>query len=491
VFRRTVSTLILALSLWVVASGAAAAQAPEAEPVQVDWQELATDHFLLVYADSIEPVPADPADCVCGSAEAERYATFVDDVYLELTAIFGVTLDTPINLRLFPTEESYYQVNPIAARLTGVIAHALNNRQEIAIASARTQQMTDAELANNIRHELAHFFASQLSDGKLTAGFQEGLAQYVETPDDGDGNSPALLEQAQSQGRLLSWAELDEAEQVYSDPQVAYPQSLSVVAFLIDRYGLPAFLDFLRLSATEPGYRTALEAAYGQPATTLETEWQAYLPDYIDNRWQINAIYAYDLSRVRELVNNGAYTAAETELQEIITLLESTSQPDTLAEARALQLRAAQGQAANALTAETRTALQSHRYEQTIETGRRAITAYRELGYLDRLSELNIYIHRAETGQQALAQLQRGQQLLNGLNFRQAETEIYEATITLQALDNQPAAAQGQALLTLLTERQSWLAYGLLGVGLMLVLANILRRGLNRTRLAPLEVEFT
>jgi len=80
---------------------------------------------------------------------------------------------------------------------------------------------------------------------------------------------------------------------------------------------------------------------------------------------------------------------------------------------------------------------------------------------------------------------------LNGLNFRQAETEIYEATITLQALDNQPAAAQGQALLTLLTERQSWLAYGLLGVGLMLVLANILRRGLNRTRLAPLEVEFT
>jgi hypothetical protein len=486
VFHRTLSLLLLSL-LYLAAATPTLAQSPADESVQVDWQELATNHFLLVYAESIE---SDTENCACGIAEAERYTTFVDDIYLDLVTIFDVSLDTPINLRLFPTEESYYQVNPIAARLTGVIAHALNNRQEIAIASPRTQQMTETELATYIRHELVHFFASKLSDGKLTAGFQEGLAQYLETPPANFADSPGLLEQAQSQGRLLSWAELDEAEKVYSDPHVTYPQSLSVVAFLIDRYGLPAFLNFLHLSATEPGYRSALEGAYGQSAPVLETEWLAYLPDYIESRWQINAIYTYDLSRVTTLVNNGAYTVAEAELQEIITLLQSTHQPETLIQAQTLLAKARQGQNANALTAKTRAALQKHRYEQTIETGQQALTAYQSLGYSDRVPELKIYIHRAKTGQQALAQLQRGQQLLNTLNFRQAETEIYQATITLQALDD-PAAAQGLALLTLLAERQSWLAYGLLGIGLILVLANILRRGLNRARLTPLEVEFT
>jgi hypothetical protein len=300
-----------------------------------------------------------------------------------------------------------------------------------------------------------------------------------------------LLRQAQEQGRLLTWAELDQARQVYSDPQVAYPQSLSIVSFLVDRYGLPALLQFMRASALEPGYRAALESAYGKPADQLEAEWLAYLPAYFDGRWQINAIYAYDLSRVTELVNQGAYTDAETELAEIIALLESTNQADTLAQAEALLAQVHRGQAVGALVSETRQALQASDYDLTIATGNAAIEAYETLGYRDRIPEVQIYIHRAKLGLQALDRLNRGRQLLESLRFLEADQELYEATILLQSLNNQAAAEQGVDLLAQSAQKQSLLAYALLAVGLALLLFNGLRRLVSRYSANPLEVEFT
>jgi len=475
--------------LWL--PGPVKAQQPEAHEVGlIDWREFKTGKFLIVYADKVE-IEGESVECVCGVGEAERYTAFVDDIYDDLVTVFEVELETPVNLRLFPTEESYYQVNPIAERLTGVIAHALNTREEIAIAAPRTVELTQEELVNNLRHELTHFFASLLSDGKLTAGFQEGVAQYLEEPNDKSGAEPALLRQALEQQRLLTWAELDEAQEVYSDPQVAYPQSLSIVSFLVDRYGLPALVTFLQTAAEEPGYRSALEAAYGKPADELEAEWLAYLPEYIDGRWQINAIYAYDLSRVTELVQNGAYTDAEAELADIVALLEGTNQADTLAEAEALLAKAHQGQAAGALADETRQALQTSDYELTITKGNAAIDAYEALGYRDRIHEIQIYIHRAELGQAAVQRLDRGEQLLESLRFLDADREIYEATVLLQSLDNQNAAQRGRELLAQSAQRQSLLAYALVAVGVALLLFNGLRRVVNRYRTDPLEVEFT
>jgi hypothetical protein len=475
--------------------GLASAQEPAGQAATIDWSELPTDRFLIVYAEGVQSAaPGEEAveiECDCGIEQAEYYAAFVDDIYADLATVFEVELQTPINLRLFPTEESYYEVNPLAEALTGVVAHALNSREEIAIALPRTRPLTEEELVNNVRHELTHLFASYLSDGKLTAGFQEGIAQYLEKPVGRSAPEPALLKQAFDQDRLLTWAELDEARQVYRDPQVAYPQTLSIVSFLVDRYSLPTYIEFLRVSAQEPGYRSALEAAYGKPADELEAEWLAYLPEYFEGRWQINAIYAYDLSRVTTLVEQGAYSGAETELTEIIGLLESTDQTDTLATAEALLARARQGQAAAALADEARQALQVSDYDLTVTKGNQAIAAYEALGYRDRIPEIQLYIHRAEIGQEALGQLSRGEQLLDSLRFIEAEEEIYEATILLQSLNNPAASQQGQELLAESAQRQSLLAYAILGIGLALLVMNGLRRMVNYFTANPLEVEFS
>lgn len=482
--------LLILLHFWLMwLPNPVQAQGPISNAPIIDWQELATEHFIIVYAEDIEGLAG--IGCACGLDEAEFYAAFVDEVYLDLVAVFEVDLETPINLRLFPTEESYFEVNPLAEQITGLVAHALNNREEIAIALPRTRPLTEEEIINNIRHELTHFFASLLSDGKLTAGFQEGVAQYLEQPLDQTRYGPVVLESAYENQRLLAWADLDKAGQIFRDPQVAYPQALSMASFLIDRYGFLTFIEFIKAHAVEPGYRSSLEATYGKSADELEAEWLAYLPEYFAGRWQINSVYAFDLSRVRQLVGGGAYSAAAIELVEIIELLESTNQAEILAEAEFLLAQAHQGQAAGNLADEARRALGTNDYPLTVAKANSALATYERLGYRERLPEIQVYIQRAELGQAALDQLNRGQQLLDSLRFLEAEQEIYEATVLLQSLDNQAAAQRGTNLLAESTRRQRLVAYAMLSIGLVLLFFNGLRRLLHQLSANPLEVEFT
>ncbi|MEW5956839.1 MAG: hypothetical protein AB1801_03875, partial [Chloroflexota bacterium] len=87
--------------------------------------------------------------------------------------------------------------------------------------------------------------------------------------------------------------------------------------------------------------------------------------------------------------------------------------------------------------------------------------------------------------------LAHGRQLLDSLRFWEAEQEIYDATILLQSLDNQAAARQGLALLSESAQRQSRLAYAVLGIGTALLVMNGLRRLVNYFTANPLEVEFS
>ncbi|MBN1219463.1 MAG: hypothetical protein JXM69_11080 [Anaerolineae bacterium] len=491
--KKILTLLLVAVSLILLPHPAYAQEpTPEGPLPVVDWQELPTQYFIIVYANGIT-LQNQPVDCpACGIDPAQQYAAFIDKIYADQVAVFNTQLQIPLNLRLFPTEESYFQVNPLAKDLPGVLAHTMNDQSEIAIALTRTENLGETDLTNNIRHEIAHLFASALSDGKLNTGFQEGIAQYLEQPDIKTEKKQDLLRQTFDQEQLLTWAQLDNAEQFYSNPQVAYPQSLSIVSFLIDRYGLVNFIKFIKASATEPGYRSALEATYGKPADSLETEWKAYLPQYFAGRWQINAVYTYDLSRVTELVNNGAYTDAGAELAEVITLLQTTEQQATLAEAQALMERIQHGKTAGLLADQTYQALQAGDYDQVINKGNAAIQAYQQVGYTERIPEIQTYMHRATIGQDALERLNHGEELLNSLFFLfEAENELYEATVLLQSLGNQAAAQRGIDLLNESVQRQRILAYGLLGVGTVILFFNGLRRLYNWFSANPLEVELS
>ncbi len=482
-------------------------QAQEPEPTEnqpsqelplIDWQELKTEHFIIVYAAGLHSEQSLPLECdFCGVAEAERYATFIDGMVQELTAIFWnlkasfeIPIDAPINLRLFPTEESYTIVNPLAKFIPGATAHASSERNEIAVAVSRTAELNEIQFINNIRHELTHLLVSHLSNNKLNIGFQEGIAQYLEKPAQDSGNAPALLQLAVEQNRLMSWDELNDSQAVYANSQIAYPESLSIVSFLIDSYSLPTFIEFIKATAQEPGYRSALETTYILSAEQLETEWRAYLPDYFAGRWQINAVYNYDLSRLTALVKQGAYSDAEIELAKVVDLLKTTHQLDTLAQANSLLTQAQQGKQATMLAHNVHAALQKGDYDLAMEQGHTAAEIYNALDQPERVQEVQTFIYRAEIGQHALQQLRHGENLLAMFRFFEAERIITDATLQLQALDNQAEAARGIALLHQSAEQQSYLAYFLLIAGILLLLANGAHRLINYWSANPLEVQF-
>ncbi len=491
--------LMVFLLLLIYWPGVVYAQEPEPpKPLPlIDWQELKTENFIIVYAVSLQQTSevsktseVSVACEFCGVAEAERYAMLIEGLYRELKAVLPAKFTAPISLRLFPTEESYTAVNPLAKYIDGVTAHTLSNRTDIAIAIPRTVNLNEEQFINNIRHELAHLLANRLSNGKLDAAFQEGLAQYLEKPTADSANAPASLQLMAEQGHLLTWSQLNEANAVYANPSVTFPESLSIVAFLIDRYGLPTFLEFIKATATEPGYRSALESAYHLSADQLETDWQTYLPDYSAGRWQINAVYSYDLTRGQNMVKQGAFSDAVTELSKVVELLKTTQQTDILTQAETLLRQAQQGQQATRLAHEAHAALKNGEYDLAIKQGQAAVEAYYRIGYYVPIPTIQTTIYRAEIGQRAMERLNNGERLLGMFRFFEAEQLIYDATLQLQALDNQPAAAQGIALLNRSARQQSYLAYFLLLAGVLLLLANGAHRLINYWSANPLDVRF-
>ena len=76
--RKFFPLLLLQLVLWVWFPVAVYAQGPTDETATVEWRELKTENFIIVYAESVEGVA--PTACDCGIEEAEFYASFADDV---------------------------------------------------------------------------------------------------------------------------------------------------------------------------------------------------------------------------------------------------------------------------------------------------------------------------------------------------------------------------------------------------------------------------
>src|SRR5688572_2059774 len=101
-----------------------------------DWSERRTQRFAILYTSGDD-------------ATAEQYADFVDSIYDEITAIFGHRTATPIKLRLYPSLERYYEANPLARNMPGIVAHADFRRHEVVVVVPQTASQTLDEIQNN------------------------------------------------------------------------------------------------------------------------------------------------------------------------------------------------------------------------------------------------------------------------------------------------------------------------------------------------------
>lgn len=446
--------------------------APRASLAQeeITWRELPTVNFTLLYAPGSE-------------VEAARYTSFVDQIYEEIAAAFSYRTATPLTLRLFPTSEAYYLVNPAARNVPGVIAHADFRRRELVVIIESTLQQTDEEVKNNVRHELTHIVAADLSGNRLNTGFHEGIAQYMERPAGELDRRIAALRAARDRGQLLPWSALDDRGAIYGAPAVSYPQSLSIVAFLVDRGGFARLREFLAVTARSSGYRSALERTYGLTPAELEAEWLDWLPGYIEGGYRRNALATYDLGYARDLVNAGNYAAAQEELSQAIEWLrrqEGTEAAKGIGEAEALLNRSEDGLRGERMAEGAREALEQADYDKAREFIEAARTVYGRLGDTRQEPVLAVYEQRAIRGLQAAERLAQADALARELRYPQARAVADAAAAEFAALGDEIRHDNAVSLRTTLDQRQrlaglALIVLGIVGVGASL-LGTLLRR---------------
>jgi hypothetical protein len=428
-----------------------------------DWRERQTEHFAILYIDGDQ-------------ATSERYAGFVDAIYDEVAAIFGHRTDTPVTLRLYPSLARYQEANPLARGLTGVVAHADFRRHELVVVLSQTQAQTPEEVKNNVRHELTHLVAAELSDDRLNVGFQEGLAQYVERPAPELETRVQLLQRAFDQDRLLPWSDLDDRNIVYQNAEVSYPESLSIAAFLVERYTFAKMREFLTISARSSGYRSALERTYAATPDELERQWRDWLPTYLAGGYKRNALTAYDLSGAEALLRQGRYAEAKTELETAIEWLRTTEQSDVLGQAEELLVRGEAGLRAEALAGDARVALEAGDYDRAADLVAQAQQAYADLEDPRQSAVLDAYAQRVERGRAAAASLEQALALARSLRYPQARAVADQAAAAYLALGDRARADQALALRAFLDQRQTLLGAVLLLLGLVGAGASAVRR---------------
>ncbi|MEF3275150.1 MAG: hypothetical protein K6356_12265 [Chloroflexus sp.] len=433
--------LWLVALLWVFWSSSTAFAQPT-------WLELQTTYFRVVYT---------PDD----QAIATRYATIVDDLYNQFSTTFDVRPPTPLTLRLYPTSESYFTANPAARNVPGVIAHADFRRREVVVIVERARQQRETAQINNLRHELAHIFATDLSNGRLNVGLQEGIAQYMELPGPERDDRIATLRTLTQRGELWSWALLDDRNAIYGQPALSYPQTWSIVSFLIERNGFEQFRRFLTTLAESSGYRSAMAAVYGVSATTLESEWRAWLPGFLQLESTNGLTPTVDLKLARALLGAGDYSGALRELERLSHFADATTQ----SEIAVLQARAQTGHRANQLAEAARAALLNGEYAQAERLIGQAEQAYAEIGDDRQAAVLAAYRARVARGLQASAMLRQASEQARRFDILGAQVQADLAAREFAALGDEVRRDNALALYRSLARDRRMLAIALLFFG--------------------------
>ncbi len=127
-----------------------------------------------------------------------------------------------------------------------------------------------------IRHEAAHIVTKVAGDGPFTqvpSWLDEGTAVYMQ-PDPGFGYNAALLSGIRGD-RTLTLRGLTSPPGAPGRVDLFYGQSWSVVSYMLDVYGQPAFAELYATVKAGNLIDDALEAVYGFDQDGLYNEWRA------------------------------------------------------------------------------------------------------------------------------------------------------------------------------------------------------------------------
>lgn len=355
---------------------------------ETEWAEQRSHFAALVY-------PLEQQETV--SQWADVLLAKFDRLYTDIQPLYGISLDLPITIRLYPDPIVYSCFNPLSPPLGIYVWMISVGTREIAL-NAASFQVDLSTMQNQIdyalSYEIGYLFAQQIAENKAPAGLLLGVAGYMQEPT----SIKEILEKDPSLSvadTTASWRAVWEKGTGRKKASSRLAET-SIVAYLVDVYGWPQFLDFLKDVRTTGSYRDSLEQIYQLDFSRLESQWKTYYQLYLNDRWQYHTLYNFDLSGHEALISAGAYVDVEQVLLQTIGFLTSSGQTWKLIEAQELLEKARAGQAASEILLKARRALLAGSYNEAIELANEAEARYRELDDERRQIEISSYRNWAQ-----------------------------------------------------------------------------------------------
>lgn len=225
------------------------ARAQREQNAENNYSERETGHFVLRYEGSQN-----------SDALRSQILSTLESAYQDLSREFGSEPRSSIQVVLY-TSQAFFDVT----RAPGWVG-ALNDGK-IRIPLQGLTAVTPS-LARVLRHELAHSFVNQLSQGRCPDWLNEGLAQMLEPRS--LGSRGGSLTQLFQQEREIPLNSLESGLSSFSGTQagLAYDESLATVAYIRDHYGMSDLLRILDKlghgESVESALRSTIHCDYRQ-----------------------------------------------------------------------------------------------------------------------------------------------------------------------------------------------------------------------------------
>lgn len=140
--------------------------------------------------------------------------------------------------------------------------------------------LDEATVTRILFHEYTHAVIHELTGNQCPQWLNEGVAEYEGWKS--TGPQWTQLPAALAEGRLAPWAELSQRfamARSAQEAQLAYEQSHSIVAYLVERYGFWRMRRLLKALAEDMPIDDALASEYRVSSSRLETNWQRWLKE--------------------------------------------------------------------------------------------------------------------------------------------------------------------------------------------------------------------
>ncbi len=408
------------------------------------------------------------------------------DVFL---ATYGPEIDAAIaELELvldLPHEEIAVVVLPRLVNTDGIWFDSVSG--QILIDGPSLTGQTEIEAINQVRSVIASALAWRVSDGYLSPLFVAGFARYAQRPlTPVISRYAANLQNANSQGQLLSWADLHRsASGEAASSEVAQASEYAVTAWLIDHYQLDRYRQFVTSMGTTHDWRAAIEQTYGVPAAELEREWRDDLPRWTNSGWKTNIIAGFDLDPARALLERGNYAASKASLERSQRLFSELGDQENLQVVTALLAQTEVGLQAEALMTQTEAALRQHDYERASDLIAQAEAQYSRMPPDQRPEAvLADYRARSDAGLEAIERLENATRLAGSwTEFPQARSDALAAGRAFAELGDATRLAAAETTLDAIDERVRRLVFLLGGLAFLSLVWLILwrRHGANLT----------